>query len=342
MIVSRFCSLLHQGSFTYLKGECAEITYWYRTYEDSVFYFHVCDFSNGVFISENDLQESLQRVRNEFYAKGYRNIEKLSVVFAYDITAAKHLFAYDMAHWFVELETNRLIIYEAQPDDFMGCKQTVERFLENEKTLKSTTKKAGIRSFSVINTIIVILNVLIFLITEARGDTLDAYYMYECGGLFAPAVKEEQEFYRLFTSMFLHFGLSHLSGNMVVLLLLGDNLERALGKIKYVLLYILSGLCAGGCSLMYNLAKDSNAVCAGASGAIFGVIGALVYVVLANKGKLEDLTGSRLLILVAYTLYTGFTSSGIDNVAHIGGLIVGFLLGIVLYRKNKVKKEISA
>lgn len=339
MIVSRFCSLLHQGGFTYLKGECAEITYWYRTYEDSVFYFHVCDFTNGVFISESDLMESLQRVRNEFYAKGYSNIEKLSVVFAYDITAAKHLFAYDMAHWFVELETKQLIIYETQPDDFMGCKQNVERFLENEKTLKTTVKKAGIRSFSVINTIIVILNVLIFIITEVRGDTLDAYYMYECGGLFAPAIKEEQEFYRLFTSMFLHFGMSHLSGNMIVLLLLGDNLERALGKIKYVLLYILSGLCAGGCSLMYNLANDSNAVCAGASGAIFGVIGALVYVVLANKGKLEDLTGSRLLILVAYTLYTGFTSSGIDNAAHIGGLIVGFLLGIVLYRKNR-KKEI--
>ena len=341
MIVSRFCSLLHQGGFTYLKGECAEITYWYRTYEDSVFYFHVCDFTNGVFISASDLMESLQRVRNEFYAKGYGNIEKLSVVFAYDITAAKHLFAYDMAHWFVELDTKQLIIYESQPDDFMGYKQTVERFLENEKTLKTTVKKVGIRSFSVFNTIIVVLNVLIFIITEARGDTLDAYYMYECGALFGPAIREEQEFYRLFTSMFLHFGLSHLSGNMVVLLLLGDNLERALGKIKYVLLYILSGLCAGGCSYIYNITVDSNAVCAGASGAIFGVIGALLYIVLANKGKLEDLTGTRLLILVAYTLYTGFTSSGIDNAAHIGGLIVGFLLGVVLYRKNQ-KKEITA
>ena len=339
MIVSRFCSLLHQGGFTCLRGECAEITYWYRVYDDSVFYFHVCDFTNGVFISENDLMNSLQRVRNEFYVRGYRNIEKLSVVFAYDITAAKHVFAYDMAHWFVELADKRLLIYEAQPDDFMGWRQKLELFLENEKVLKNTKKKESIRNLSAVNTVIVLLNVIVFLVTEIRGDTLDAYYMYECGAMYGPAIKDEHEFYRLFTSMFLHFGLSHLSGNMIVLLLLGDNLERALGKIRYVLIYILSGLCAGGCSYIYNIAKGSNAVCAGASGAIFGVIGALLYIVLANKGKLEDLTGTRLLILVGYTLYTGFTSSGIDNAAHIGGLLVGFLMGVVLYRK---KKEITA
>lgn len=339
MIVSRFCSLLRQGGFTCLRGECAEITYWYRIYDDSVFYFHVCDFTNGVFISENDLMNSLQRVRNEFYARGYRNIEKLSVVFAYDITAAKHVFAYDMAHWFVELADKRLLIYEAQPDDFIGWRQNLELFLENEKILKNNKKKESIRNLSAVNTVIVLLNVIVFLVTEIRGDTLDAYYMYECGAMFGPAIKDEHEFYRLFTSMFLHFGLSHLSGNMIVLLLLGDNLERALGKIRYVLIYILSGLCAGGCSYIYNIAKGSNAVCAGASGAVFGVIGALLYIVLANKGKLEDLTGTRLLILVGYTLYTGFTSSGIDNAAHIGGLLAGFLMGVVLYRK---KKEITA
>lgn len=339
MIVSRFCTLLHQGGFTYLRGECAEITYWYRIYNDSVFCFHVCDFTNGVFVSEDDLMNSLQKVRNEFYARGYRNIEKLSLVFAYDITAAKHVFAYDMAHWFVDLADKRLLIYEAQPDDFMGCRQNLERFLENEKTNKNIKKKEGIRNLSAVNTVMVLLNVVVFLITEIRGDTLDAYYMYECGAMFGPAIKEEHEFYRLFTSMFLHFGLSHLSGNMVVLLLLGDNLERALGKIRYVLIYILSGLCAGGCSYIYNIARNSNAVCAGASGAVFGVIGALLYIVLANKGRLEDLTGTRLLILVGYTLYTGFTSSGIDNAAHIGGLLAGFLMGVVLYRR---KKEIAA
>jgi len=329
MLVSRFCSLLHQSGFSYMKGECAEISYWYRIYGDSVFYFHVCDFTNGVFLSENDLMESLHNVRDSFYAKGYSNIEKLSIAFVYDITAAKHIFAYDMSHWFVDLTEKRLLVYETQPDDFMGVRKGIEQFLEQEKALKTVRQKTVRRMFSPVNTLIVLANVIVFIITEVLGDTLDAYYMYECGAVFGPAIKEEHEFYRLFTSMFLHFGVSHLSGNMVVLLLLGDNLERALGKVRYVLLYILSGLCAGTCSVIYNLVQDTSAVCAGASGAIFGVVGALLYIVLANKGRLEELTGTRLIILVAYTLYTGFTSSGIDNAAHIGGLIVGFLLGVL-------------
>ena len=337
MLVSRFCSLLHQSGFSYMKGECAEISYWYRTYGDSVFYFHVCDFTNGVFLSENDLMESLHNVRDSFYAKGYSNIEKMSIAFVYDITAAKHIFAYDMSHWFVDLTEKRLLVYETQPDDFMGVRQGIEQFLEQET--KTVRQKTVHRILSPVNTLIVLANVIVFIITEVLGDTLDAGYMYECGAVFGPAIKEEHELYRLFTSMFLHFGVSHLSGNMVVLLLLGDNLERALGKVRYVLLYILSGLCAGTCSVIYNLAQDTSVVCAGASGAIFGVIGALLYIVLANRGRLEELTGTRLIILVAYTLYTGFTSSGIDNAAHIGGLIAGFLLGVVLYGKNRAKKE---
>ena len=74
MLVSKFCSLLQQSGFTYIRGECAEISYWFRVYEESVYYFHVCDFTKGVFISENDLLDSLQKIRNEFYVKGYNII----------------------------------------------------------------------------------------------------------------------------------------------------------------------------------------------------------------------------------------------------------------------------
>lgn len=342
MLVSDFCRMLAKGGFEYIKGECAEITYWFRIYGNSVYCFQVCDFSNGVSISENDLLTSQQRIRNGFYVKGYGNIESMAVVFAYDIVAAKYLFAYDMAHWFVDLNERKLIIYETQPEDFIGWRRNIELFLEQQEAVKTVPGKFFLRNLLTVNAVIVIVNIIVFLITEFKGNTLDAYYMYKCGAIFGPAIKENHEFYRIFTAMFLHFGSGHLSSNMIVLFLLGDNLERALGKIKYVILYILSGLLAGSCSVIYNIWQDNNTVCAGASGAIFGVIGALLYVVLANNGRLEDLTGLRLIILIAYVLYTGFTSPGIDNAAHIGGLIAGFLLGIILYRKNGIKKEMSA
>ena len=123
-----------------------------------------------------------------------------------------------------------------------------------------------------------------------------------------------------------------LSSNMFSLLLLGDNLERAVGKGKYILIYLLSGLGASMCSFLYNFITASYAVAAGASGAIFGVIGALFYVVIKNHGKLEDMTIFRLGILIVYILYTGITTPGIDNAAHIGGLVIGVLLAILLYQ----------
>ena len=84
-----------------------------------------------------------------------------------------------------------------------------------------------------------------------------------------------------------------------------------------------------------NLMMGSLSVGAGASGAIFGVVGGLVYAVGVNRGRLEDLTSRQLGVMILLTLYHGFTSMNIDNAAHIGGLAAGILLGILLYRKPR-------
>ena len=76
-------------------------------------------------------------------------------------------------------------------------------------------------------------------------------------------------------------------------------------------------------------------VSAGASGAIFGVVGGLLTAVLKNKGRLEDLNIRQLAIMAALSLYLGFTERGVDNVAHIAGLAMGILFGMILYRKPK-------
>ena len=76
-------------------------------------------------------------------------------------------------------------------------------------------------------------------------------------------------------------------------------------------------------------------VSAGASGAIFGVVGGLLTAVLRNKGRLEDLNIRQLVFMAALSLYLGFTESGVDNVAHVAGLLLGILFGLILYRKPK-------
>lgn len=190
------------------------------------------------------------------------------------------------------------------------------------------------RKWSYVNTAIVVLNVAFFFFLELHGSTeRDTDMMIHYGAMFIPAVVEGKEYYRLFTSMFMHFGFAHLLNNMIILFVLGDNLERALGRLKYLIFYLICGVGANVISMLANMNEFRQSVSAGASGAIFGVIGGLLYAVTINRGQLEDLSSRQLVLLVVCSLYYGFTSTGVDNVAHVGGLILGIALAAVMYRK---------
>ena len=159
--------------------------------------------------------------------------------------------------------------------------------------------------------------------------------MLHHGAMFEPMILENQEYYRFFTCMFLHFGIQHLLNNMVMLGALGWQLEPVIGKVKYLLIYFISGLGGSGLSFAWNVMHEEQSVSAGASGAIFGLMGALLYVVIANRGRLGDLSGKGMMLMVLLGLYCGMTSTGVDNLAHIGGLVCGFILALILYRKKK-------
>lgn len=195
----------------------------------------------------------------------------------------------------------------------------------------------GGRTKSYVNGILIALNVLFFLYLEITGSSENAYFMYTKGAMFAPAVMEDGEYYRLITAMFMHFGIGHLMNNMMILFALGDNLERALGHGKYLIFYLVCGIGSNWISMMFN-GNDAVTVSAGASGAIFGIIGGLLYAVMANKGQLEDLSTRQLVVMILFSLYFGFVSTGVDNVAHVAGLILGILSGIILYRRPAKKQ----
>ena len=183
---------------------------------------------------------------------------------------------------------------------------------------------------------VIAVNVAVFLILSLFGDTEDAAFMLQHGAMYEPMVTQGHEFYRIFTSMFLHFGISHLLNNMVLLGALGWNLELEIGKIRFLIIYLVSGIGGNLLSLYFGMSTETYAVSAGASGAIFGLMGALLYVVIANRGRLGRLSGRGILIMVILSLYFGLTSSGVDNWAHIGGLVTGFVLAVILYRRKHV------
>lgn len=186
-----------------------------------------------------------------------------------------------------------------------------------------------------VNEGLIILNIAYFLYLEITGSSEDTLYMLQHGAMYGPLVMENHEYYRLLTSVFMHFGIDHIANNMLVLFVLGDNMERALGSMKYLVFYLICGVGANVVSMVLGMGDPVQAVGAGASGAIFGVIGGLLYAVMMNRGRLEDLSARQLAVTILFSLYFGFTSTGVDNVAHVAGLVIGIVLAVILYRKPK-------
>lgn len=199
--------------------------------------------------------------------------------------------------------------------------------------------KRFLRARQPFNLMIVMINIAVLLILSFMGNVESADFMLEHGANYAPFVVERQEYYRLVTSMFLHFGLDHLINNMLILIFLGDMLEQLAGRFRYLLIYLGGGIAGNILSVIWDMRTGSFAVSAGASGAVFAVIGALIFVVLRSRGRVEGLTGRRLIFMAALSVLEGLTSSGVDNSAHIGGLAAGFLLALLTNtgRKEKVR-----
>ncbi|MCF2683413.1 rhomboid family intramembrane serine protease [Faecalicatena contorta] len=184
---------------------------------------------------------------------------------------------------------------------------------------------------------LITVNVIVFLFLSFRGMTEDGMFLLEHGAMYVPYMIEKGEYYRIFTSMFLHFGFDHLLNNMVILAAIGWNLEYEIGQLKFVILYLFSGLGGNLLSAYWDIRVGDYAISAGASGAIFGVIGALLYIAIRNRGRIGDISGKGLVFMIILSLYYGYSSGGVDNMAHIGGLIAGFLLSVFLYRKKNRK-----
>ena len=207
---------------------------------------------------------------------------------------------------------------------------------QNGKRQKMITElKDFLRSRQKINLSFIAVNILIFVIMEL---TQQQDWFYVEGACYTPFVLNGQ-YYRLFTSMFLHFGIEHLGNNMICLLFLGDMLERLAGKWRYCVIYLGGGLLGNLLSMAVEMRTHDYALSAGASGAIFAVIGALLYIVLRNRERMGEAFGKRMLLIVFLMLFQGFTSSGVDNSAHIGGLIGGMILSCLLCRKIIIRRK---
>lgn len=162
----------------------------------------------------------------------------------------------------------------------------------------------------------------------------DIYTLLSFGANLDLLVKDGQ-IYRLFTCIFLHIGIWHLICNMYSLYMIGKEVESLYGKIKYLIIFIGSGICGSLLSITFT----HNTVSAGASGAIFGLLGSLLYFGYYYRAYLGNSIKKSIIPVIAVNLFIGFMSTGIDNAAHIGGLVGGILLSMMVGVPGKSSKR---
>ena len=174
---------------------------------------------------------------------------------------------------------------------------------------------------------LIAINVLLYLIPIL----LDKYeYIINAFCVYGPSIRAG-EYYRLITGIFLHGSLIHLFFNAYALYVIGSQIENYFGRIKYLIIYLFSGLMGAIFSMIFG----GNIASIGASGAIFGLMGALLYFGYHYRVYLGNVLKTQLIPLIIFNLFLGFILNGVDNFAHIGGLIGGVLIAKAIGVKDK-------
>lgn len=209
----------------------------------------------------------------------------------------------------------------------------------NEKNEQESKKAEDIftQKTPVITYALIIINILVFLAMYILGKgSEDSITLLMFGANYAPLVKSG-EYYRLITSAFLHIGLLHLIFNNYALYVIGSQLESFLGKVKFLIVYLVSALCGNLMSMLF-----STGISAGASGAIFGLLGSILYFGYNYRIYLGNVLKSQIIPLIILNLAIGLLTPGIDNAAHIGGLLGGIGITMALgikYKSSKFEKN---
>lgn len=184
---------------------------------------------------------------------------------------------------------------------------------------------------------LIAVNIIVYLVTAFLSQSImdiDIETLVNLGAIYGPFTVLDSQWWRLLSAMFLHGGMTHLLMNMVSLYLIGRGVEAYFDTKSYIIIYIFAGILGFLASLYMHL----ESVGVGASGAIFGVFGALAGFFLAHREKIESHTKAFMkdfAIIIGINLVIGFAIPSVDMSAHIGGLVAGLLGGFMISKNPK-------
>jgi len=237
--------------------------------------------------------------------------------------------------WHLDLFTGQISTPKGQPAKMFGINELVfaawgemgkvdaveDSFTSVERNAIRFAPKPKYR-YAFLTFGIMLINAVVLGLMYLDGFPNDFLVPMRFGAIVPELVHYRGEWYRLFTAMFVHFGLAHFAANSFGLLIFGTRVERYFGRICFVAIYLIAGL-VGSLASLYL----SQAYAAGASGAIYGLVGALFAYTRIHKRTIENLNWYVMFLYIGIGLAMGFATPGIDNFAHLGGLVGGIVVG---------------
>ncbi len=291
------------------------------------------DETSGTKYTAMQLEHISQQIRNFLMQKDCYLYHFL-YIFISESVPPNNLVDNNISLWHIKPSNQKLLAYGSSMAMFEGLKKAIEESFENNAHNLTDNCKQYDNNFTLVNTMLVLINIIIFIFTDFLESPVDGISLVDKGSLSWNLVINEHQYYRVITSMFLHAGVDHIFNNAIVLLFVGSYVEQFAGKIKYLIIYFLSGIIAGCTSMIYNMLQYNYTESIGASGAIFGIMGALLCILLIRYRQAYKIDVRRVSFMVFLSLYGGFTSQGVDNAAHIGGFIGGLIITFILFGIN--------
>lgn len=311
------------------------------------------DEMSGRYLETEQFYHVSEQIRDFLQKRGCHYCHFLYLLVSDNDSSAGRLFKNYECFWRIVPCRGQVMVYETSEEGFMVLRRPLEELFIRQQAyaqqgsgmyhggqgamqrLQDIVKNGKL---PIVNLSIIIINVLVFLYTDFLNVFSNVDWI-EAGALGWYEVISQGQWYRLLTSIFLHSNIEHIFNNMLVLAFIGSVLEKELGRWKYGILYLGSGILAGCASMVYNMLRNDYVVSIGASGAIFGTVGAMLYLVLFHRGKRGQYSVRQIAWMAFLSLYGGFTSQGVDNAAHVGGFLAGFLFAALLTVRRPLKEK---
>ncbi|MBR3635370.1 MAG: rhomboid family intramembrane serine protease [Lachnospiraceae bacterium] len=285
-----------------------------------------------------------------------KDIHVMTVVFCEDRHLADSMVSDEYMCWLIDSKDLCFVERACEEiQDFYGLKGMLTDWLKDTKALlesgdmhaisdkllnneeRENLKEKNSKKPSPVAVTLVIINSIVFLTSAIIGNVAaNGTNPFVSAGQMDPNGIIAGEYYRFLTAAFLHGGIQHLAGNMILLYFMGEMVEHNIGSVRFAIVYLLSGILGNVVSYTYEMVSGSRYVSVGASGAVYGIMGALLYLVI-RKTKGLNIPIKRMVLVLAYCIYSSFATEHVDYAAHIGGLISGFLLTTVICELTKKK-----